>query len=570
MDATNFGPVRISDHRGDDDLLTGGLGLAGLRAMAPPEFANPEAPTAAEVRRRAIWSNWRGIADLAPGGGYAELYGSVVASPGREFQTLARLPGAKQPHRVLVQVPDNFDQQARCIVLAPASGSRGVLGAIAVAGPWALPRGCAVAYTDKGAGTDYYDLDAGLGVKLDGTIGGADDELAFKPDPARGSGVAFKHAHSGDNPEAHWGDHVRQSALFALKVLNEAFPDVTPFAFDNTRVIAVGISNGGGAVLQAAQSGTGGDWLDAVVAGEPNVTVQGARPIYDYTTEAALLMQCALPVLGIPPMPTTEAHCAALAQAGLVDGDTLSDQQQSAYRALGASGWTDAALRAGSISVAFDLWRAVAVTYASAYGRYPVDAHPCGYTFSAVTAEGTRRASTAIERAAWAAEASGIPPGSGVAIVPAATDPATSLVELQCLRSLWDGEGANSERVRKGVDALQVVAPRSGLPVMVIHGLDDGLIPPAFTSDPYVAAARAAGSDVHHWKVANVQHFDAFLGLPVYAGIYLPLLPYVYEALDRTWAHLESGAPMPADAVIATTPRGMGLPLEERHLAIPR
>ena len=570
MDASRFGPVSVSEHRGDDDLLTGGLGLAGLRAMVPPVFANPDAPTTGEVRRRAIWSNWRGIADLAQDGGYGELYGSLTSSPGREFQTLATLPGAKQPHRVLVQVPDNFDQQARCIVLAPASGSRGVFGAIAVAGPWALPKGCAVAYTDKGAGSDYYDLDAGLGVQLDGTIGDVNDRLAFQPDPAGGSGVSIKHAHSGDNPEAHWGEHVRQSAVFALKVLNEAFPEATPFAFDNTRVIAVGISNGGGAVLQAAQSGAGEDWLDAVVAGEPNVTVAGARPLYDYATEAALLMPCALPVLGIGPIPTAAAHCAALAAAGLVQGDTLAEQQQSAYRTLRASGWTDQALRAGSISVAFDLWRAVAVTYASAYGRYPVDAHPCGFRFSATNPEGTPRRSTATERASWSSEAAGVPPGSGVGIIAPAGDPEKPLGELGCLRALWDGQGADTERVREGIRAVQVTAPTRGLPVMVIHGLDDGLIPPAFTSGPYVAAARAAGSNVHHWQVANVQHFDAFLGLPAYAGTYLPLLPYIYEALDRIWAHLESGAPMPADAVIATTPRGMGAALEMRHLAIPR
>ncbi len=570
MDPSTFGPVSVSEHRGGDDLLTGGLGLDGLRAMTAPAFSDPDNPTAVEVRRRAIWSNWRGIADLAPGGGYGEVYGSLAMSPGREFQTLATLPGAKQPHRVLVQVPDNFDQQARCIVLAPASGSRGVLGAIAVAGPWALPKGCAVAYTDKGAGSDYYDMDAGLGVALDGTIGGPDDVLAFQPEAVRGKGVAFKHGHSQDNPEAHWGEHVRQSASFALQILTEAFPDSAPFQFDNTRIIAVGISNGGGAVLQAVQSDADGGWLDAVVAGEPNVTVDGARPIYDYTTEAALLMPCALPALGIPPMPTAAAQCAALAEAGLVEGTTLTEQQQSAYGALRASGWTDAALRAGSISVAFDLWRAVAVTYASAYGRYKADAHPCGYTSSAVTASGEARPATSTERAAWSSEAAGIPPGAGVGIVSPAVDPANPLAELRCLRALWDGKGADADRVREGIRAVQVGAPASGVPVMVIHGLDDGLIPPAFSSTPYVAAARAAGGDVHHWQIANVQHFDAFLGVPVYGAQYLPLLPYVHEALDRTWAHLEAGSPMPADAVISTTPRGMGNPLEARHLAIPR
>ena len=290
--ATQFDSVRVTEHRGSDDLLTAGLELSGLRAMTPLAFADPAAPTPAELRRRAVWANWRGIADLAPGGGYGEVYGSLAVVPGQEFHAFARVPGAHQPHRIAVQVPDAFDQAARCIVVAPASGSRGVLGAIAVAAPWALPKGCAVAYTDKGAGTDYFDLDAGLGVRADGTVGAPADGLAFVPDPASGRGVAVKHAHSRDNPEADWGVHVKQAAEFALQALDRAFPQAAPFAFDNTTVIAVGISNGGGAVLRAAEA-DGDDWLDAVVAGAPNITVAGARPLYDYTTEAALLMPCA-------------------------------------------------------------------------------------------------------------------------------------------------------------------------------------------------------------------------------------------------------------------------------------
>src|SRR3546814_3500765 len=71
----------------------------------------------------------------------------------------------------------------------------------------------------------------------------SDLELAFAPDaPVAASGVAVKHAHSKDNPEADWGRHVKQAAQFALHALDEAVPDAAPFTFDNTRVIAVGIS----------------------------------------------------------------------------------------------------------------------------------------------------------------------------------------------------------------------------------------------------------------------------------------------------------------------------------------
>ncbi|MCI4567176.1 D-(-)-3-hydroxybutyrate oligomer hydrolase [Lysobacter sp. CFH 32150] len=573
-EASMFTTMRVSEHRGTDDLLTGGLGLDGLRAMTPPVLANPERPSPAELRRRALWNNWRGIADLAPGGGYGDLYGSVANVPGREFHAYATVPGATQPHRVMLQLPDAFDQGKRCVVVTAVSGSRGIYGSIAVAGAWGLPKGCAVAYTDKGAGTDYFDLDARQGVRTDGTVGAVDDGLAFTPEPMAGNGIAFKHAHSRDNPEAVWGRHVRQAAEFALQALNEALPQAPRFTFDNTRVIAVGISNGGGAVLRAAElegSGAEDGWLDAVVAGEPNIVVADARPLYDYTTEAALLMPCALPQLGLPPMPYAAQRCAALAEAGLIAGADPVAQQKSAYDALRASGWTDAALRAGSISVAFDLWRAVAVTYASTYGRYGVGEHPCKQNFAAMTPALAPRPATAAERSAWWADASGIPPGAGVGITDGiiATTPDPTLPGLRCLRALWDGQGADADRVRQGIAETRAALPREGLPVVVIHGLDDGLVPAAFNSAPYVAKAKAADRDVRYWQVRNAQHFDAFLGFPQYGAQYLPLLPYIYAALDRVWAHLEDGSALPADAVIETTPRGAGKPLDASHLAIP-
>lgn len=574
-----FSAERATTHRDGDDLLTAGLGLAGLRSLAPPALTDAAAPTVAELRRRAIWSNWRGIADLAPDGGYGELYGSTATVPGREFSAFATAPGAHSPHRVLVQVPDGFDRKRRCVLVAPSSGSRGVYGAIAVAGAWGLPKGCAVAYTDKGTGTDYFDLDARSGARADGTpgIAGQHDDLAFAPEaPVNMSGVAFKHAHSRDNPEADWGRHVRQAAEYALEALNRAFPEDAPFTFANTRTIAVGISNGGGAVLRAAEQQD--EWLDAVVAGEPSVLVEGhgARALYDYTTEAALLMPCALLAMDNLPQPPLLAQargvwaqrCEALAAAGLIEGADTDAQARDAQARMRASGWTEEALRAGALSVGFDLWRAVAVTYASAYGRYGPGEHPCSFSFAMQTAEGAPRAAAAQERAAWWSDASGIPPGAGVGIVDeiARIDPGGS--RLRCLRNLWSGASADADRVRKGIAETRAGLPRTGLPVTVIHGVDDGLIPMAFTSAPYVAHARAAGRDVRFWQVRNAQHFDAFLGLPDYGARYLPMLPYIHAALDRTLAALEGKGRLPADATIQTVPRA-GKPLTAEHLAIP-
>ncbi len=574
---TVFTAQRTSEHRDGDDLLTAGLGLAGLRAMVPPAFGDAAHPSATELRRRAVWSNWRGIADLSPTGGYGDWYGSVAAVPGREFHALATVPGARHPHRVFAQVPDAFVQDKPCLVVAAASGSRGVYGAIAVASAWGLPKGCAVVHTDKGAGSDWFDLDAGIGVRADGTAGPRAESAAFVPD-AGTTGVAFKHAHSRDNPEADWGLHVRQAAEFGLLALGEAFPQRAPFTFDNTRVIAVGISNGGGAVLRALE-GDGDSLFDAVVVGEPNITVEGARPLYDIATEAALLMPCALLHLEILPQPPMAAQlapvwalrCASLKATGAIEGDDTAAQARSAYDKLIAGGWTDVALSAGALSVGFDLWRAVAVTYASAYGRYGAGEHPCGYAFAAQNPDFSARPATDAERAAWWSDASGVPPGSGVGIVDtrlAGSDPL--LPGLECLRALWDGIGSDAVRVRRGVRESQASLPRAGLPIIVVHGVDDGLVPMAFTSAPYVAAAKAAGRDVRFWQVRNAQHFDAFLAFPEYGARYVPMLPYVYAALDRVWAHLEAGAALPGDAVVDARPRSADKPLSPEGLAIPR
>lgn len=570
-----------SEHRGSDDLLTAGLGLAGLRSMAPPAFADASAPTVDELRRRAMWGSWRGIADLAPGGGYGELFGSLQNVPGREYAAFARLPGASQPHRVLAQIPDNFDTAKRCVLVAPASGSRGIYGAVSVAAAWGLPKGCAVVYTDKGAGSDYYDLNAQMGVRANGTIGalGEVSDLAFVPDaPINAAGVAFKHAHSKDNPEADWGRHVKQAAEFALLALAQAYPQAAPFTFENTRIIAVGISNGGGAVLRAAE--LEGDWLDAVVAGEPNVysSGAGARALYDYSTEAALLMPCAqLHMSNLPQPPMTAAlqagaavRCASLAAEGVISGATPAAQARSAYELMLSKGWNDESLRAGALSTGFDLWRAISATYASAYGRYGVGEHPCGFNFSAQNPDFSPRAATAIERAAWISDGSGIPPGAGVGLLDSKVGlPDLTYAGLKCLRALWDGQGEDAKRVQAGIQATHAGLPRKGLPVMVVHGADDGLIPPAFSSAPYAAAARAAGREVSYWKVQHVQHFDGFLGLPDYGSRYLPLLPYVYEALDRVQARLDKGTALPADAVIATTPRA-GKALTAENLTMPK
>ena len=570
--------VRETAHRAGDDLLSAGLGLDGLRAKAFV-FAEPQAPTPAELRRRAIHANWNGIADFGPLGGFGRLYGGAPNVPGREYSAFARLPGANSPHRMLVQVPDAFDLDARCLLVAPSSGSRGVYGAIALAGAWGLPRGCAVAYTDKGTGSDWFDLDSQTGVALDGTRAArATAPLGFEPETvASASGVAVKHAHSGDNPEADWGHHVLQAAQFGLAMLDRAHPAHAPFTPANTRVIAVGLSNGGGAVLQAAGIDDA-RMLAGVVALEPNVHVAGAgRALYDYVTEAALYLPCALADARFDTAPFARAQgatpaawiarCARLRDAGLLEGADTAAQAASALEFVRAQAWDERVIATAASSTAFDLWRAVAATYASSYLRRPAGAMPCGFRFSAVDAAGAAVAADEATRAGWWSDASGIPPGAGVQLLggtQAGADPARPGIE--CLRALWTGDDAGARALHVAVAATQARIPRDGLPIVVVHGEDDGLLPVAFTSAPYVQALQSAGRSPVYWRVPFAQHFDALLALPGFGERHVPLLPYGYAALDAMWTQLTGGA-QAAPHRFASQPRGSAA-LESAHLGL--
>lgn len=565
------GPVQVTEHRHGDDLLSAGLGLTGLRGL-PSAYADAAHPTPAELRRRAIQSSWKGIADLGPLGGYGTVYGAVPEVPGREYTAFARIPDAHYPHRVLLQAPDHFDRKARCLVVAASSGSRGVYGAIALAGAWGLPKGCAVAYTDKGTGAGYFDTADGTGVALDGTRHAVGTEpLEFAPEHyAADAGIAVKHAHSGDNPEADWGRDVLQAVQFGLAMLDRAYPDAAPFTARNTRVIVTGLSNGGGAALQAAGLDETG-LIDAVVALEPNVYVPGhGRALFDYVTEAALLMPCALAdahyagaplarVAGVLP-PAFAARCAALHADGELSGTTLAEQAAAARARLHANGWRDEAIATAASTTAFDAWRAVAAAYASAYLRRGVGAMPCGYAYRTTDAAGKPGLASEAVRNSWWADASGIPPGNQVALTggtDASGDP--TLTGLRCLRALWAGNDANARALHAAVAALAVHLPRAGLPIWVVHGATDGLLPVSFTSEPYVAWLRAQGRQPLYWAIPGAQHFDAFLALPGFGDRHVPLLPYGYAALDRMWDHLVDDKPLPVNPPTPTArPRGAG------------
>ena len=118
------------DHlrRHTDDLLTAGLGKTGLGAPRRRR-RQPAAPTAAELRRLAIYNNYRALLDISPTAATACCTARTSTSTatdtlgegkiaGTEYLAYADDGTGKQNVTMMVQVPTTFNQQPACIVTA--------------------------------------------------------------------------------------------------------------------------------------------------------------------------------------------------------------------------------------------------------------------------------------------------------------------------------------------------------------------------------------------------------------------------------------------------------------------
>lgn len=531
--------VALHMHGEGEDLLSAGLGLSGLQAPIPPLDAVPDW---AGRRRRAIHANWKGIAHLADPDAWTR---SALARPigGRELHARLQLADGSG-HRIMLQVPDGFDPQRPRLLVTAASGSRGVFGAVALASCWGLPRGYAVVHTDKGCGTDWFDVDSGTAPDLLG---------AFTDDPARQlfrpattgvprHAVLIPHAHSQHHPEAHWGEYVRQAQRFAWVVLDALFLRYRPSAQPRRRSLAVGLSNGGAAVLRALERAVE---LDAAVVLAPNVLPAwgGGRSLLDYAAEAALWMPLAMQV---PWMADAVACIARLAPPDALERQAEASRKAlralgwhkpgpgMAWRQLRWRGWPARTLGAAAFSTVFDFWLSACHCYSAAWSCAPPGRPPLGAWYAMLDAQGCARASTPLERALWWSDGAGIVPGAGVGIV-ATEERAQTLLRLQ--RML---HGARRDpRLARGRDAVRCRPPARPLPLVLVHGGADGLIPPAFSSLPYARMLRAHG-DPHTLELpAQAPHYDALLAHADPCAGLSPLLPHGFAALDRLDAALD-------------------------------
>jgi hydroxybutyrate-dimer hydrolase len=343
----NVLPTRITNIVGPttydgttDDLLTGGLGKTGIGNVVAPGFVDAANPTAAELRRRAIYTNFRAVLDPTAAGGYGTLYGPNIdvsgnatlgegKIAGKEILAYADDGSGKKNVVVMVQIPSTFDKTNACIIAGPSSGSRGVYGAIGTAGDWGLKHKYAVAYTDAGKGTGYHDLATDKVNLIDGRLvsrASAGYLAQFSVDltgtaldtfnAAFPNRIAYKHIFSQQNPEKDWGQDVLDSLRFAFWALNEEYAPVDTASGKHTRtitpantiVIASSISNGGGESLQALEQDPEG-LIDGLAVTEPNaqprdmtgvtVNFNGAavpnagKPLIDYFTYRMIYEPCA-------------------------------------------------------------------------------------------------------------------------------------------------------------------------------------------------------------------------------------------------------------------------------------
>ena len=146
-----------------------------------------------------------------------------------------------------------------------------------------------------------------------------------------------------------------------------------------------------------------------------------------------------------------------------------------------------------------------------------------------------------------------------------AADP--TLRGLLCLRELWLSDTSLAKTVHASIAATAAQLPRKDLPIWIVHGAEDGLLPMAFHSDAYTTWLRVNGRTPIYWPIPHAQHFDIFLALPGFGDRYVPLLPYGYAALDRMWRHVVEGAALNGDETPAALPRGAGK-LDATHLAL--
>ncbi|WP_138378992.1 3-hydroxybutyrate oligomer hydrolase family protein [Luteithermobacter gelatinilyticus] len=610
----------------DNDLLTAGLGTKGLNGPEPAP-QDPLNPTDEELRRLTIYTNFRALVDVTEAGGYGRLYGPKGEGKvaGHEYLVMGEVDGLNHPVTFMVQVPDHFDPEDPCLITAPSSGGRTVYGAVGTVGSWALPKGCAVAYTDKATGIGVQYLRDHQGHDMRGRLISLDEnkELPFrlamneslkafiKDHPQH---VALKHAHSRDNSQKDWGRIVLNSIDVAFYILNKhhrAQEDAPRYTRDTVLVIASSISNGGYSSLKALEADREG-LIDGLVVSEPNVmpdmatapsvVIESAGEVLespgqsflDYASRMNVLLPCAFvlepmtnPLKALIPtgQEALENRCRTLAAHDIVTGETVEDMARDAREQLRAYGILDETRLLDGFSVFAEIWPSVVTDYTLAYGRYGVEDNLCGIGIAPADQQGVVTSYSDIQKHTNFAKSSGMIPNNGLYWVKKAGDgwkrslyvpnPENGLLDL-------DGAGAlcldelvrDNPAVARGKQEVKNSGDLGGRPAIIIHGRMDNLIHVNHASRPYYALNKlreGEKSALRYYEVRHGQHFDSLPMFPVYAPHLVPLHYYLEQGLELMWDHLKSGRALPPSQVIPSVPRGINEkgtipPLDQRNV----
>ncbi len=606
-----------------DDLVTGGLGADAMLGKRPG-YADPLHPTAAELRRAALFQPG------SAGQGFGRLFGPDVDETtgqkipgqgkvaGEEYLAYADDGEGKQNVAMLLQIPANLSSERRCLVALPVNGSASLFHDVVDFGFWGLRHGCAVVYTDKGHGNGFDILEQDSVNLLDGRqvpAAEAGHDAHFRADlddaarakflaewPHR---IAFKAAHSKQNPEKDWGEDLLKAIRFAFYQLGQRDPG---FTRDNTLVIATGSSNGGGAVLYAAEqdAATGAHLIDAVVAREPQVQLKpddrvvvargsierrgSGRTLLDYFTFGNLYQPCA--ALAVPDIPLRDRigfaanRCASLHDKGLLVADTVEGQASESLDRMHAYGW-DADTDVGHAFGYFVAPDATATKYANDHGRFDVRDRLCDYSYAAVDKDGRPVSVPPAELAQNFAIAPGGAPAGSIDVIndDDPTGPRRSWLSESkstgrqdydldgaiCLRGLVSGQSPEAKRVQAGIAEFLASGRLDGKPTIIVHGRNDDRVPVSFSSRPYVGLndlQDGQRSQLRYLEVTNAEHFGT--DLPGFDTRMVPLTLYHLRALDLMWDHLTKGSPLPESQVVRTTPRdgeaGHAPPLEAANV----
>ncbi len=283
-------------------------------------------------------------------------------------------------------------------------------------------------------------------------------------------------------------------------------------------------------------------------------------------------------------------RCNALAEKGLLKGDTPEDRAAEAQRIINDYGiLTEQNLLQPSHHF-IHVIEGIAVTYANASGRFSVQDNLCGFSFAAIDPETKMPAPFPKERMeAIFGESNGIPPTppfGGVEIInnrskngsmlnrESVSDSGIQDQNLDgalCLRRLITGKNESGnpvtgklleqhKRVKQGIAQVRASGDLKGLPAIIIHGRNDAILPLNHTSRAYAALNSLKEGEknrLRYYEITNAHHLDMLNAFPGFDSRYIPLLYYFIQALDIMYGYLRNKRELPPNQVVRTVPRGI-------------